>query len=104
MSDKLTSAAPAGGRQFYLDVMRAFAIISISMNHAVNRTYQNFSYSFFEFRSIPLWSSWIKVCAIIFGHIGVPLFLMISGALLRIRKWTGKQMLRNFISIICCRC
>ncbi|MCD8356659.1 MAG: acyltransferase [Clostridia bacterium] len=96
MSDKLASAATAGERKFYLDIMRAFAIISISMNHAVNRTYQNFSYSFFEFRSIPLWSSWIKVCAIVFGHIGVPLFLMISGALLLNKKMDGETDVKKF--------
>ncbi|MDO4173880.1 MAG: acyltransferase [Eubacteriales bacterium] len=86
MSHQLAGAAPAG-RKFYLDVLRALAIVSISMNHAVNRAYENFDYAFFEFRSIPLWSSWIKVMAIVFGHIGVPLFLMISGALL-----LGKQI------------
>lgn len=28
-----------GGRSYYLDIARAIAIISISLNHAVNRTY-----------------------------------------------------------------
>ena len=30
-----------GGRSYYLDIARAIAIISISLNHAVNRTYDN---------------------------------------------------------------
>ena len=42
-----------GGRQLYLDVARVLAIISISLNHAVNRTYNNYSnqmQEFLEFR------------------------------------------------------
>ena len=31
-----------GGRSYYLDIARAIAIISISLNHAVNRTYDNY--------------------------------------------------------------
>ena len=33
----------SGGRQFYLDVARVLAILSISLNHAVNRSYDNFT-------------------------------------------------------------
>ena len=94
MSDKPT--IPAGTRKYDLDVMRALAIVSISMNHAVNRAYENFSYAFFEFRTIPLWSTGIKVLAIVFGHIGVPLFLMISGALLLNKRIEGEEDIRNF--------
>ena len=31
-----------GGRSYYLDIARAIAIISISLNHAVNRIYDNY--------------------------------------------------------------
>ena len=31
-----------GGRSYYLDIARTIAIISISLNHAVNRTYDNY--------------------------------------------------------------
>ena len=94
MSDK--PAIPAGTRKYDLDVMRALAIVSISMNHAVNRAYENFSYAFFEFRTIPWWSTGIKVLAIVFGHIGVPLFLMISGALLLNKRMEGEADIRKF--------
>ena len=89
-------AVSTGKRKYELDVIRALAIISISMNHAVNRTYENFSYAFFEFRTIPLWSTGIKALAIVFGHIGVPLFLMISGALLLNKRIEGEEDIRNF--------
>lgn len=95
MTNQLAQSAPTG-RKFYLDVLRAFAIISISMNHAVNRAYENFNYAFFEFRGIPLWSSWIKVVAIVFGHIGVPLFLMISGALLLNKQIENGEDVKRF--------
>ena len=70
MSDK--PAIPAGTRKYDLDVMRALAIVSISMNHAVNRAYENFSYAFFEFRTIPWWSTGIKVLALSLIHISEP--------------------------------
>lgn len=94
MSDQ--PAISTGKRKYDLDVIRALAIISISMNHAVNRTYENFSYAFFEFRTIPMWSTAIKALAIVFGHIGVPLFLMISGALLLNKRMDGDADVRKF--------
>ena len=38
-----------GGRSYYLDIARAIAIISISLNHAVNRTYDNYAGQMEEF-------------------------------------------------------
>lgn len=94
MSDKPNF--PAHTRKYDLDVLRALAIISVSMNHAVNRTYENFEYAFFEFRTIPLWSTAVKALAIVFGHIGVPLFLMISGALLLNKRMDGEKDIQKF--------
>jgi hypothetical protein len=34
--------SPSPGRIFYLDIARALAIISITLNHAVNRSYRNY--------------------------------------------------------------
>ena len=71
-----------GGRSYYLDIARAIAIISISLNHAVNRTYDNYSGQMAEFLESSYLSSLLKSVVTIFSHLGVPLFLMISGALL----------------------
>ena len=66
-------------RTFYLDVARAIAIISISLNHAVNRSYTNYQGQMAEFFAIPLWSTLFKTVMTVFSHVGAPLFLMITG-------------------------
>ena len=43
-----------GGRSYYLDIARAIAIISISLNHAVNRTYDNYFGQMEEFLESPI--------------------------------------------------
>ena len=95
MSELPASAAPRG-REFYLDAARAMAILSISMNHAVNRTYQNFGSQYYEFVLIPRASTAVKILAIVFGHLGVPLFLMISGALLLRKNIEDEGDVRRF--------
>lgn len=47
MSDKPNF--PAHTRKYDLDVLRALAIISVSMNHAVNRTYEILNMHFLNF-------------------------------------------------------
>ena len=71
-----------GGRSYYLDIARAIAIISISLNHAVNGTYDNYAGQMEEFLELSWASSLLKAVTTMFSHLGVPLFLMISGALL----------------------
>ena len=73
----------------YIDVARSIAIISISMNHAVNRSFHVSSGSMKEFASIPFWMTVLKAVFNAFSRIGVPLFLMISGALLLFRSYEG---------------
>lgn len=43
-----------GGRSYYLDIARTIAIISISLNHAVNRTYDNYFVRWRSFWSPPI--------------------------------------------------
>ena len=66
-------------RIFWLDLARTFAVISISLNHAVNRSYHIHVDQMSEFLSIPLASTLFKTVIYVFSRIGVPLFLMISG-------------------------
>lgn len=85
-----------GGRSYYLDIARAIAIISISLNHAVNRTYDNYSDQAGEFLKISLISSVFKAVVTVFSHIGVPLFLMISGALLLHKRMENADDVKRF--------
>jgi len=93
------SAPLSGGRperKYYLDLARAVAILSITLNHAVNRSYDNYYYQQAEFQSIALWDSAFKAIITVFSHIGVPLFLMISGALLFTKRMENGNDLKKF--------
>jgi surface polysaccharide O-acyltransferase-like enzyme len=78
-----------GRRIPYLDFLRSIAIVSITFNHAVNRSFAVNSGQFAEFQSIPFGLSVIKAVLCAFSRIGVPLFVMITGALLLPREYTG---------------
>ncbi len=83
-------------RSLYLDVARVVAIISITLNHAVNRTYENYTGQQAEFLAIPFGDTLIKVVITIFSKVGVPLFLMISGALLMNKRMDGPEDVKRF--------
>ena len=85
-----------GGRSYYLDIARTVAIISISLNHAVNRTYDNYSGQMEEFLESSYLSSLLKSVATVFSHLGVPLFLMISGALLLHKRMETADDVKRF--------
>ncbi len=94
MSSPLTGNRPE--RKFYLDLARTVAILSITLNHAVNRSYDNYYYQQSEFQSLALWDSAFKAIITVFSHIGVPLFLMISGALLFTKRMEDGADLKKF--------
>jgi surface polysaccharide O-acyltransferase-like enzyme len=83
-------------RMFYLDVARVIAIISISLNHAVNRSYRNYSGQMAEFFAIPMASTLFKVLISVFSRIGVPLFLMITGVLILNKKMDDASDVKRF--------
>ena len=90
MSNSAGQALPK--RINYLDVARSIAIISITFNHAVNRSFAIYSGQYEEFKSIPIYLSIIKVILYSFSRIGVPLFVMISGALLLPRNYDSDSL------------
>ena len=83
-------------RIFWLDVARCVAIISITLNHAVNRAYHVYEGQSAEFFSIPLGSTLFKTVVYVFSRIGVPLFLMISGALLFNKEINNAEDIKKF--------
>ena len=87
-------------RQYYLDILRAVAIISITLNHAVNRSYANYSGQMAEFYSIPLWSTMLKTVVTVFSKIGVPLFMMITGVLIMNKKMDSRAVDKLFICLM----
>lgn len=83
-------------RMFYLDLARVIAIISISLNHAVNRSYRNYSGQMAEFLALPFGSTIFKTVITVFSRIGVPLFLMITGVLILNKKMEDASDVKRF--------
>ena len=90
------SKAP-GQRIFYLDLARAFAVLSITFNHAMSRSFKIHEGTYEEFVSISHVTSFVKALLYVFSRLGVPLFLMISGTLLLKRDYEDKKVLDRFI-------
>lgn len=86
-------------RIWYLDIARVIAVISVSLNHAVNRSYSNYQGTqeqWEEFFTISFRSNLVRCAVMIFSRLGVPLFLMISGTLLLSRKVETEQDIGRF--------
>lgn len=83
-------------RIFWLDAARAAAIILICLNHAVNRAYATSTGQAAEFSAIPLASTIFKTLMYVLTKLGVPLFLMISGALLLKKNITNSDGVKKF--------
>lgn len=83
-------------RTLYLDVVRVIAIISISLNHAVNRCYNNYTNQMAEFLILPFGSTLFKTVISVFSRIGVPLFLMITGALVMNKRMDNADDVKKF--------
>lgn len=80
------------GRVFWLDAARALAVISVSFNHALSRSVL---LNEAALAKPGLWS--YAACLLyVVSRLGVPLFLMISGALLLGRDYTRPGALRRF--------
>lgn len=83
-------------RYYWLDVARVIAVLSITLNHAVNRAYDNYGNQMAEFLSISSASTLVKTVVTVFSRMGVPLFLMISGVLLLGKTMETGRDVRKF--------
>lgn len=83
-------------RKFYLDVARVVAILSITLNHAVNRSYDCYDGQMAEFYRISLSSTIFKTVINVFSRLGVPLFLMITGVLILNKKMENQPDIKRF--------
>lgn len=86
-----------GRRIYWLDAARVLAILSITLNHAISRTFSVYENTALEFETLPLYLSVIKAVCYIFSRIGVPLFLMISGALLLKKDFSSDDKVKHFL-------
>lgn len=92
-----TLSSVKSNRQLYLDMARCIAIISITFNHAVNRAFDNYTNQMAEYLTLDYFSTALKAVTSVFSRIGVPLFLMISGALILGKTFeTGEDVKRFY--------
>lgn len=94
---KESSARNIAPRVYWLDFARAIAIISITFNHALSRSFHTRSETLEEFLLMPTAASFLKALLYVFSRVGVPLFLMITGALLIPRDYENKETTKRFI-------
>lgn len=92
-----TSEQKTSLRRYWLDLARAIAIISITFNHALSRSFHTRSETLEEFLIMPTAESFLKAFLYVFSRIGVPLFLMITGALLIPRDYENRDVTKRFI-------
>lgn len=85
-----------GNRVLYLDAARFFAILLAALNHAVNRTWDNFNGVQEEFYRISTASTVLKAVISVTSRFGVPLFLMITGVLILNRRFATKEEFGRF--------
>lgn len=83
-------------RQYYLDIARVLAILAISLNHTVSRSFAHFNHQMEEYLTIPLWLTVVKTVCAIFSNLGVPLFLMITGVLILSKRMETAEDIKRF--------
>lgn len=86
-------------RTYWLDIARCIAVILITSNHAINRSFVNyggFGAQYFEFLKLSVFENLFKAFITVISHFGVPLFLMITGALLLNKKIEDEKDVKHF--------
>lgn len=86
-------------RIHWLDVARVFAIISISLNHALNRSYPILHDQYDGFLNIGNAAAFFAAIIQIISRLGVPVFLMISGALLLKKDFNNTEDVKRFYKV-----
>ena len=80
----------------WLDVARAFALISIMSNHAISRVFDNYSNQHLEFIQQSAITQMFKSIVTTFSWLGVPIFLMISGVLILNKSFETQDDIKRF--------
>lgn len=83
-------------RQYYLDIARVIAIIAVSLNHALSRSFAHTENQMAEYLTIPLELTAFKTICAIFSNLGVPLFLMITGILILNKRIETTEDIKDF--------
>ncbi len=84
-------------RQYWADVARVVAIVSVVMNHAVSRTFAVYEGAKLELETLPWYLTAVKLGCYVFSRLGVPLFLMLTGHLLLSRDYSTNEKVKYFL-------
>ena len=93
MEQKSRELSPASGRIYYLDVLRALACMAVVLIHST---------ALFATQNIGTVDFWIGHIPNAFVRVGVPLFIMLSGALMLDENYvfSVKKQVRHILSIM----
>lgn len=83
-------------RILWLDVARVLAILFVSFNHAINRTFDNYHNTMTDFQMLSLPLMVFKTTITVLSKLGVPLFLMITGALILHKRFESHEDVKYF--------
>lgn len=84
-------------RILWLDYARVLAIIAVSLNHAVAVVYGIFKLSYDDFNiGRSFFSEIFRAASFVFSRLGVPVFLMVTGALLLGKKMDSREGVVRF--------
>ncbi len=83
-------------RQFSYDVIRTFAILFVTFNHAINRSFSNYGAQYLDFERYSFFSNLFKASVTVLSHIGVPLFLMLTGSLILSKPFDTAEQRKFF--------
>lgn len=83
-------------RIVWLDMARVLAILFVTFNHAINRTFDNYHDTMTEYLTLPHSLVVFKTVVTVLSKLGVPLFLMITGALILNKRFDSHEDVRHF--------
>lgn len=84
-------------RLFYLDVSRVIAIAAVVSNHALSRSFAIWNNTYEAYLNAGWARTLIKGIIYVCSRLGVPLFLMVTGALFLERNFEDKKVLNRFL-------
>lgn len=91
-SSPLSSSRNRSARIYWMDAVRAISVILVSVNHALNRSLlRNFTAM-----SLPGLRAYLTSFLYVSSRLAVPMFLMLSGALLLDRDYSSRETRSRF--------
>ena len=96
MPEEISSNCQKPKRHYWLDLARATAILSVTMNHALSRSFLTRENAYSEFLEMSAAGSFLKALLYACSRLGVPLFLMITGSLLMYRDYEDTKTFKRF--------